>query len=413
VTTRVGAAHGIVTPNRPGPLAGYAARGGAVATSTIDDLEATVLVLDAGPRLVWITLDAVAVTTALADLLTAAARAAVGPDARVLVAASHTHSGPAHWLGDFAPGHRAPLDEVAVAELADRVALIAADAVARLADCDLDWSEPTIHGVAAPRLTRSEAVPVQAGVLTASVGGRVMALLVDVPCHPTVLGPASTGWSADWPGAMRRRVRAAHPGVEVAFLGGACGDLSTRFTRREASVAEVERLGGVVADAILAGAVRARSVAGNLEIESIDIALPTRSVDIDAAVERLTRARAGADAYPDDAVARSVADGAEVEVDIAVAAHRPVIDVPVTVVGFDGVRWIATPLELFSSTAATLRRHGSVRLLGCVDGYLGYLPDAAAVAADSYEARTALFSDVAESAFRAALSPFLTTPPRS
>ncbi|KAA9148648.1 hypothetical protein F6B41_06080 [Microbacterium lushaniae] len=403
----VGGAHGVITPRRPGPLAGYAARGPVSATSTLDDLEATVLVLaSAGLRVAWLTIDCVAVPTALAERLKAVVRDELGPGTRVLVAASHTHSGPAHWLGRFAPGHEAPLDPLAVDELLERVRIIAADAFQRMQSSGMSWTEPVVHGFAAPRAVASEAIPIRAGVLAIHAEGVLRAILVDAPCHPTVLGAESTGWSADWPGGLRRALRAAHPGVEVAFLNGACGDLSTRFTRRDSSSAEANRLGGLVAAAIIEALPHARPAAGALTMHEERVSLPSRRVDAEQAAARVGAARANLGTQADP-IARSLVDGALIELAVARAVVDDTIEVPVAIVGLGGIRWVATPLEVFSSTAEALAAGGAVRVVGCVDGYRGYLPDAAAVRADTYEARTSLFAPEAEPAFRAAIDRLL------
>lgn len=409
---RLGAAHGVVTPSAAGPLAGYAARAQQSATGTLDELEATVVVLDGAERVVLVCLDAVAVTSGLARLLTVAVDRAVGGEARVLVAASHTHSGPAAWLGDFAPGHRASLDGGAVVELVERVEAIATDAVARLAPVDLVWGEPEVTGLAAPRLAPSASIQVRVGALAALRDGAVVAILVDAPCHPTVLGPDSTAWSADWPGGLRRRLRERHEGAEIAYLNGASGDLSTRFTRRAATVAEAERLGVLVADAVCDSLLTARPLATDgPHARRARLALPARRLDPGVARARLAAARAAADAAPGDVVARSVADGAAVELAVAETNAADPLEVPVTILRLGDVTWVATPLEIFSSTAAAVRRDvGSVRLLGCVDDYLGYLPDAASFDAESYEARTSRFARDAEPVFRAQLVPALIRP---
>lgn len=411
VATRVGTARGMITPTRTGPLAGYAARGETAATHTIDELEATIMIIDDGTRrVVWVALDVVAVTRRVTERLAAAVRESAGADARVLVAASHTHSAPAHWLGAFAPGHSAVLDSDSVAELADRVREIAARAVRELAPARWEWTETEIDGLASLRAGEPGSVLVLAGVLVAYRGDRVVSLLVDAPCHPTVLGPASLGWSADWPGAMRRRLRAAFPEADVVFVNGACGDLSTRFTRQASSVEEMTRLGGLAADAVARGVAGARSIDGEISIDDFCIPLPTRLLSEAAAADRLEYALAAqAQAPAGDAVARSVVDGASVELALARAATGPVIQIPVVILGIGDVRWVATPLEVFSTTAEALRVHGGpVRLIGCVNDYRGYLPDDLAFSRDSYEARTTAFSAQAEPEFRTAVIGALT-----
>ncbi|MER6796103.1 hypothetical protein ABT262_29740, partial [Amycolatopsis mediterranei] len=90
-----------ITPGPGHPLGGYLARHG-VATGTHDDLEASLIWLSTedDPGVVWVALDALAVDAGLTRTLADAVAAAVGIDPdRVLVCASHTHSGPEGWTG--------------------------------------------------------------------------------------------------------------------------------------------------------------------------------------------------------------------------------------------------------------------------------------------------------------------------
>ena len=64
-------------------------------------------------------------------------------------------------------------------------------------------------------------------------------------CHPTVLNGENLMLSADFPGALESCFADAEM---VAFVNGSCGDMSTRFTRRESSFAEMERMAQLAAD---------------------------------------------------------------------------------------------------------------------------------------------------------------------
>jgi|GEM_PF-7101642 len=57
-----------------------------------------------------------------------------------------------------------------------------------------------------------------------SVDGDPVAVVFSLACHPTVIGPANTLFSADWPGFARVAVETALPGVTAIFLQGCCGD---------------------------------------------------------------------------------------------------------------------------------------------------------------------------------------------
>ncbi len=61
-----------------------------------------------------------------------------------------------------------------------------------------------------------------------------LALIVHYACHPTV-SSGELRMSADWPGAMGRKIREAYPGSVVCFLQGCAGDLTHRIGRDQAT----------------------------------------------------------------------------------------------------------------------------------------------------------------------------------
>ncbi len=247
-----------ITPSASSELAGYIARDGALSTGTHDDLEAALVVLDDGARSVaWLALDAIGVTAALSARLRDAVVAGFGdtggPAAdAVMVCASHTHSAPLGWSGSIHPGHPGEASSAMVAELCNRVEALASELARRPAvPVTAEWLLVGVTGLGGNRLSPDGPHDDRAGVLVLrDAAGAAAAMLVDFATHPTVLGPANLLWSADWPGAAREQLRTALGGTVVAFLQGAAGDVSTRFTRRAADFAEATRLGGLLADAV-------------------------------------------------------------------------------------------------------------------------------------------------------------------
>jgi neutral ceramidase len=64
------------------------------------------------------------------------------------------------------------------------------------------------------------------------MNGAVRALVVHYACHAVVLGPTSCKWSADYPGAMRAKVEAAMPGTQCMFVQGGAGDINPLWEGR-------------------------------------------------------------------------------------------------------------------------------------------------------------------------------------
>lgn len=62
-------------------------------------------------------------------------------------------------------------------------------------------------------------------------------------CHPTVLAANIPYFSADFPGYVITQETKLHPSTFVSYINGACGDISTRFTRSGQDYASVMELG--------------------------------------------------------------------------------------------------------------------------------------------------------------------------
>ena len=209
-----------------------------------DPLLATALVLEAnGGRCVVVSADALSLKNRVA---TAArheiSRRLAVPASNVLLAATHTHTGPpvADVLGTEA-------DPASVELLERRLVQVAADeAAARLAPVEIGWATGEAPGLAFPRrwLTaegRAQMHPPKGdprfvrpedeadATLTVLVvrrpDGRAGAVVVNFGCHPIFVGGASC-YSADYPGVVRRALkRLLGDDVAVVYLNAPCGDV--------------------------------------------------------------------------------------------------------------------------------------------------------------------------------------------
>jgi len=61
-----------------------------------------------------------------------------------------------------------------------------------------------------------------------ALDGEVLGRLINMQCHATVMGPENLLVSADWVGAMRRRLEEADGGLTL-YLQGATGDLNPKL----------------------------------------------------------------------------------------------------------------------------------------------------------------------------------------
>jgi hypothetical protein len=288
---RAGAAAVEIAVPEDVPLAGYGARGpGNHAGGVLEPVSARALVLEEAPdgaRVGLVVLDALIVTPDLREAI-GTAGADLALDALV-VAATHTHSGPGGYLDDavaaaailgwYRPESRSALVEAAQAALR-RAAELEPARLRHAAADGADLARNRRH----PGGPQDPQVPVLA---VDAADGRPLATLFALAAHPTVLGPRNTRLSPDYPGAARRRVEALRGGTAV-FLAGPLGDQKPHLSGEPEWPEDLERqahgarllgraLGERVADAA-AGARPARRP----EVRAAVHAWPLPPVDVKA-----------------------------------------------------------------------------------------------------------------------------------
>jgi neutral/alkaline ceramidase-like enzyme len=401
------AASADITPPAGLRMGGYAARGDALATGTHDPLQAVIVWLRqvAEPReVVFVVLDALAVDVKLAGTLASAVAAELGCGAdSVHVSATHTHSGPAGWFRDPLGRHLFESGGASREDLVAKVAAAARSLPDTLEPVTVGFAEGPVHGLGSNRDHVHGSFDPSLGLLALQdAGGRFVAVVADHGCHPTVLGHANTSWSADWPGATRRRLQAELPGNPVvAVLQGASGDVSARFTRRAQTFAEMERLGGVAATAAADILPRLERQRGIVALRS-RLKVPTRTRPDPAAAKEAAvaaerewrRVVAGVGPGPEERIARTRHEGALITLEMAERGLPATVELPLGAFAVGETAYVEVPVELFSSPALAIRRGSPfrhTRIVGLAGGCFGYVADAAAHEAGVYEALASPF----------------------
>jgi hypothetical protein len=212
-------------PPLGGPMMGYGARAGG-AQGVRDPLFARALYLSEANDCLWLELDVCLLAPSQADAVRRRVAERIGvPERRVLVACTHTHSGPETGL--FAALGGAPTPPAA-ARLLDAAVEAAARARAAAGPARLGVGRGEAH---IGRNRRVAGGPLDPEVLVLRVdreGGGPLAVAYVHGCHPTALGHENLEYSADWPGAASRAIEAALPGALGFFALGAHGDVDPR-----------------------------------------------------------------------------------------------------------------------------------------------------------------------------------------
>jgi neutral ceramidase len=233
-----------ITPTPGLDMWGFAARKGP-ATGTLDPLYARVLVLAAGDKraaIVTLDLGRSFGPTSLQRLANAV-RKSSNID-YLLVAASHTHSGPIVSDDyDYAGGHPPAWEDGALMHIGHAIDTASKNMVpVRLAmgygttyvgynrlHTKLDHKseffarDPT-------QIVSSPVDPTVAVLRIDREDGQPLAILVNYACHAVVLGAENERYSADWPAAMAKTVEDAFPSHPLTFfLQGGAGDIDPYY----------------------------------------------------------------------------------------------------------------------------------------------------------------------------------------
>jgi hypothetical protein len=265
---KAGVARVEITPSSLMRMYGYANRKCGPANGTHDPLFAKALVLEAGgKRLAIVTMDIGSmVSEKLHDEV--ASKLNITP---LLLAASHTHSGPAFLPFGSAPT-TSPEADAYLSELERKIFDVVEQAAKSMFPAKFAVGSGSIQlgynrlllredGRARALFDNLERVPygpVDPEFTLLRVDdaeGKSRALLVHYAAHAVVLGPTNCKYSADYPGAMQARVEQELPGTQVMFVQGGAGDINPLFMARsgneENDFKVVDKMGEVLASEVL------------------------------------------------------------------------------------------------------------------------------------------------------------------
>lgn len=374
------------------------------ATGVHDPLLARALLLeDGGSRLVIISCDLLGLAPeAVAEVRQAIAEQRVAPAANVLLACTHTHSGPASMPMRGVLGY---VDETWLAEAKRKIVALVVGLPDRLSPACLAYASTVVQGIGYNRQDRSHPVDEELAALAVeSPDGAAIATVINYATHPVVLGPANRQFSGDFPGAATRHLEQLRGGVGL-FLQGACGDVDPVIYRDrgwgKGSWADVEEIGGRLAQAAaaaLASAPRAGNV--RLAVATEEVVLP---LDPPPAPETLAGWVAGWEAERERKRAandRAGALAATAMLQWASELRRAMEDgrVPralsaeVFVAAINDVRLVGFPFEAYTDIGLEIK--AGLRPLPCLfvsyaNGLYGYCPTRWAKKQGGYGADTA------------------------
>ena len=398
-TMKIGFAKTDITPPLGTELAGYA--GYRPCNGIHDPLWCKTVVLEQpSGRYGLVVLDLMCVDESLYQHIARAVSDLGISRERLIVSAIHSHAAPRGGIPDEGPlalVNGADLQHVDTFReyMADVVAAARSaccKAVERLEPFQIRWARGPVPPVGSERHTGA-APGGEMTVLQARTDSGKNLLLCNFPCHPTVLSAANLQVSADFVGGMEKLLDADM----AMFVNGAAGDISTRFTRREASFAECARMAELAANRVH-GLLEGRSFTEPEPLRGIHTTVRLRPREIETeenaqkALEETTARWKQAQSDGLDAaqvrILKSYAEGAIVNLHFArTMAGISALDLPVTVFRFCGLDFASVPGELFSALQPE-----QLSVLGYANGYYRYICPAEAYDAGYYEALAAILA---------------------
>jgi neutral ceramidase len=413
-----------ITPEIGTRLTGFSAREG-VSTGVHDDLYVRSLVIESEARSV--ALVSVEVLALDGDFITAVkqgiSRRTDIPAARILIACTHTHSGPVTIKTFFNPEET--VEDAYMARLAAAIEQSAVEAWERRAPALAGWGVARVTGVGVNRRDPEHGyVDEDAGILKISgAEGAARAVVIHYACHPTVLGPNNLLVTGDFPSFALEEVERA-TGAFAMFFNGAQGDVSMGHSSELSAIGIIapgrtfERaaeMGARLAEAVLAELPRIHTGDVALDAGSVALDLPLKSYPPTEELSREARiagehlaSLAGRGA--DDVELRQAKMQAlytSIERVLAGAnSEYPSGTMPLELQGvrIGGTLLVGLPAEAFAEVGQSMKRASGSKILvvGLANGYIGYVPCRPAYAEGGYEIVSSRTTPEAEDALAAA-----------
>ena len=384
----VGTAHLDITPPLGIDLTGFAVRQ-QPSTSILDRLAVRALYLEDGPeRLLWLNADLLAIEDSLAEEL----RQAVGPElgipvTRILLTATHTHSGPAtiHLTGC------GEYDARYVSWVKGQFLVAARLAVASREACELVAAE----GMCSLGVDRRDRPSAHTDPRVLTLGwrrpnGTFKAAFLNYSMHPVCL--SGVGISADWPGEAARILSQSLPGrPTVLVASGACGNVNPPLVG--VTPAQMLSWGRQVAESALPGLLAAppiQAAAGPLlGAAAASVPLPLEGCDAAEVAKYAAQSLADTSAHLDfsDKFRVAVETWREAMTARAIRGAPRSTNAEISVVALGPITLLTVSAEIFSHFNELIDGGGerSTYAIGCTNGMIGYLAPETVYGEGGYE----------------------------
>ncbi|HPZ45361.1 MAG TPA: neutral/alkaline non-lysosomal ceramidase N-terminal domain-containing protein [Coprothermobacter proteolyticus] len=380
-----------------------------------DDLYAKALYLEFAEhqKFFLIALDTLAISLDFSQAVASQLESHTGiPKDHILIAATHTHSGPEGLQSTklLTPDGKVQavgnIDSTLFEYTVEQTVNSALESMKDVKSGKLLFGEcPFTQRVFGNRreLNTEELLPTFKMLILQGEDGS-KALLYNFGCHPTVLHEQNHLISADFPGKVASLLTEQVNNLKFAmFFNGAAGDVSTRFYRQKSDFDEIERVAKVVQDSLI------RCIPNTKEIDldpdkfqaiTIPVQLKIKEMPpmdvlrnmLRQAQEELQRARLRGE--QNLRPWESKVEGIESLIRTSTAVNgAQLIQTALHILVFGEVSFVGVPGELFSTLGKQIEealKPKKIFVVGYASDYIGYIPDMSAYDEGGYETLSTL-----------------------
>ncbi len=363
-------------PPAGGEMIGFIARL-VGSTGTHDPIMARAVLLDDGEtKAVIISCDLLGFEVPRADEIRSRITETIGIEtSNVLLACTHTHSGPAS-LATGGPW----LDEAG-----EKIVNLVSGLAATLKPAHLSYGTTRVSGIGYNRESEQHPIDETLGVIGINGDdGKAIATIINYATHAVILGPENLEYSTDFPGAAACHLARLRGGVGM-YLQGACGDVDPAVYRDRGwgtgTFGDVDEIGQKLADAAVAALVDAPA-AEEVKIRSVakvvDVPLdePPSSKELDEVAAEA--AAAEADSPSRRRSGKTMLEWVEkVRQAIKTGGPAETFGVEISVLGINDLRLVGVPFEIFTDISLGIKeglKPLETFFVGYANGYCGYYP---------------------------------------
>jgi neutral ceramidase len=376
-------------PPAGGWMSGYAARV-VPSVGTHDALMAHAVLLDDGEnKLAIVSCDLIGFTpAAVADMRRRIAAQSTIAAKHILIACTHTHSGPASMPFRGVLGY---VDEQWLMGAQDSIVALVAGLDTKLMPAQWAHAATRVDGIGYNRQDQARPIDNELHAIAISTTeGAPLVTIANYATHAVVLGPNNLLFSGDFPGATARQLQQQQGGIGI-YLQGTCGDVDPAINRDRGwatgTFADCEEIGrrlAIAAGESLSHAPWNHEMRLCMEQRMVEIPLdPPPSVEALGALvagfeaERLQAQREPANPIQEQTALAMLGWAKEMEQAIQAHTVAQALIAEMFVVDVGDLCIIGVPFETYSDIGMRIKQALApkpVFLVGYANGLYGYCP---------------------------------------